>query len=162
MVPGVEIAAGYVFAWLARKAQRVAGRADAEVDRGLDAGMDRLHELVSRKLGQDPALQRAAEEAGEGREVLSERTQRRLTDSLEDAAERDAGFAQALANLVEELQAAAAAGTAGGGVSASGDGQAVGGNVDIRAEGGSAAALRMEDVTIGSAPNPSQPGPDKG
>ncbi|RPF39227.1 hypothetical protein EDD92_9451 [Streptomyces sp. TLI_185] len=36
---GAEIAAGYVFAWLAGKALRVAGRADAEVDRGLDAGM---------------------------------------------------------------------------------------------------------------------------
>ncbi|MGW9032043.1 hypothetical protein ACWGQ5_50260 [Streptomyces sp. NPDC055722] len=138
----MEIAVGYVFAWLARKAQRVAGRADAEVDRGLDAGMGRLHDLVSRQLGQDPALLRAAEEAGEGREVLSERTQRRLTDSLEDAAERDAGFAEALANLVEELLAAAASGSAGGGVSASGDGQAVGGNAEIRAEGGSAAALR--------------------
>ncbi|MEU4172172.1 hypothetical protein AB0F46_35480 [Streptomyces sp. NPDC026665] len=154
---GLEIAVGYVFAWAVRKARRVAGRADEEVDRGLDAGMDRLHELVSSKLGQDPALERAQEEAEAGQEEPSERTRRRLTDSLEDAAERDTGFAKALEALVKELQAATAAND--GGVSASGDGQAVGGNVDIHAEGGSAAALKMGDVTIGSAANPPQPGP---
>ncbi|XUL89451.1 hypothetical protein ACQ86D_24740 [Streptomyces galilaeus] len=102
---GVEIAVGYVFAWLVGKARRVAGRADAEVDRGLDAGMDRLHGLVSRKLGQDPALERAQEEAETGQEELTERTRRRLTDSLEDAVERDGQFAAALEQLVEQLQA---------------------------------------------------------
>ncbi|MGW4909973.1 hypothetical protein [Streptomyces sp. NPDC004270] len=94
-----------MFAWLVRKARRVAGRADGEVDRGLDAGMDRLHDLVSRKLGQDPALERAREEAGTGQEELTDRTRRRLTDSLEDAVERDAQFAAALEQLVEQLQA---------------------------------------------------------
>ncbi|MEV7146712.1 hypothetical protein AB0O05_09515 [Streptomyces sp. NPDC093084] len=102
---GVEVAVGYVFAWLVRKAGRVAGRADGEVDRGLDAGMDRLHVLVSRKLGQDPALERAREEAEAGQEELTGRTRRRLTDSLEDAVERDGQFAAALEQLVEQLQA---------------------------------------------------------
>ncbi|MER5419040.1 hypothetical protein [Streptosporangium roseum] len=46
-----------------------------------------------------------------------------------------------------------------GGVAATGDGQAVGGNVDIRADRGSAAALRMRDVTIGTPP---KPGPQQG
>ncbi|MET7887802.1 hypothetical protein [Streptomyces avermitilis] len=157
---GVEIAVGYVFAWAVRKARRVAGRADGEVDRGLDTGMDRLHDLISRKLGEDPALERAREEAEAGQEELSERTRRRLTDSLEEAAERDTGFAEALEELVRELQSAAIGGT--GGVSASGDGQAVGGNVDMHAQSGSAVALKMGDVTIGSAANPSQPGPAEG
>ncbi|MER5603986.1 hypothetical protein [Streptomyces sp. NPDC002265] len=101
----MEIAVGYVCAWLVGKARRVAGRADAEVDRGLDAGMDRLHDLVSRKLDQDPALQQAREEADSGQEQLTERTRRRLTDSLEDAVERDEQFAAALQQLVEQLQA---------------------------------------------------------
>lgn len=157
---GIEVAVGYVFAWLVRKAKRVTGRADAEVDRGLDAGMDRLHELVTAKLGQDPALERAREEAEAGQEEPSERTRRRLTDSLEDAAERDPAFAQLLEQLVKELQATKAA--AGGGVSASGDGQAIGGSVEIHAEGGSAAALRMGDVTVGAAPDPRRPGPAQG
>lgn len=157
---GAEIAAGYVFAWLAGKARRVANRADAEVDRGLDAGMERLHNLVSARLGQDPALRRAREEAAAGRDEPSQHTRRWLTDSLRDAAEHDAAFAAALENLVRALQAATAPGD--GGVAASDDGPAIGGNVDIRAEGGSAAALTMGNVTIGPAPNPRTPGPDQG
>lgn len=46
-----------------------------------------------------------------------------------------------------------------GEVSAGGGGQAVGGNVDIRADHGAAAAWNMGDVTLG---NPSQPGPSQG
>ncbi|CAM5413868.1 hypothetical protein SVIOM342S_06751 [Streptomyces violaceorubidus] len=45
------------------------------------------------------------------------------------------------------------------GVASTGDGQSVGGNVDIRADHGSAAALRMGDVSIG---NPPQSGPPQG
>jgi hypothetical protein len=157
-VVGVELAVGYVFAWAVRKARRVAGRADAEVDQTLDAGMDRLHGLITAKLGQDPALERALEEAESGQEELSERTRRRLVDSLEDVAERDLAFAEVLGELVSKLQT----GVAGGGVSASSDGQAIGGNVDIRADGGSVAALKTGDVTIGRAGNPPLPGPDQG
>ncbi|MFD5519605.1 hypothetical protein [Streptomyces sp. NPDC127066] len=157
---GVEIAAGYVFAWLVRKARRVAGRADTEVDRGLDAGMDRLHDLISSRLGQDPvlerALERAQEEAAAGGEEPTERTRRRLTDALQDAAEDDSSFADAMERAVKDLKAAEAR---TGAVSASGDGQAIGGNVDIRADHGSAAALRMGNVSLGT---PSVPGPEKG
>ncbi|MEV7395295.1 hypothetical protein [Streptomyces sp. NPDC091215] len=103
---GVEVVVGYMFAWLVRKARRVAGRADGEVDRTLDAGMGRLHDLVSRKLGADPALERAQEEAESEQEALTERTRRRLTDSLEDAVERDGEFAAALEQLVEQLRVA--------------------------------------------------------
>jgi hypothetical protein len=148
VVPGVEIAVGYVFAWLVSKARRVAGRADAEVDRALESGVDRLGELVTGRLGGDPALERAAEEAEAGQEEPSERTRRRLVDSLADAAERDGDFATALGELVRELQAGGSRG-----------------NVYIHAEGGSAAALRMGDVTIGLPPptaNPPQPGPYHG
>lgn len=152
---GVEIAVGYVFAWAVRKARRVAGRADTEVDRTLDAGMDRLHDLVGRKLGEDPALRKLAEEAEAGLAEPSERTRRRVQDSLEEAVEQDPGFAQALEHAVEELRAASRA-AAGGGVSAGDEGVAVGGNVDIRADHGSAAAWTMGDVTLG---NPPQPGP---
>ncbi|MFK0256597.1 hypothetical protein [Streptomyces sp. NPDC090445] len=44
-------------------------------------------------------------------------------------------------------------------VTAPGGGQAVGGNVDVRADHGSAAALRMGDVTVGTPP---APGPQQG
>lgn len=105
---GTEIAVGYLFAWAVRKAKRVAGRADAEVDRTLDAAMDRLHDLVSRKLGEDPALRRLAEEAAAGQEKPTDRTRQRVQLALEEAAEQDSGFAEglnALARAVEELQA---------------------------------------------------------
>ncbi|MFB7337781.1 hypothetical protein ACFC00_40230 [Streptomyces adustus] len=103
---GVEIAVGYLCAWLVGKARRVAGRADAEVDRGLDAGMDRLHELVSAKLGADPALARAREEAGAGQGEPSERTRQRLVLALEDAAETDQDFAAALKQALAAVREA--------------------------------------------------------
>ncbi|MER5699516.1 hypothetical protein ABT255_53470 [Streptomyces mirabilis] len=149
---GIEIAVGYLFAWGVRKARRVGDRADAEVDRALDAGMDRLHDLVSRKLDEDPALHRLAEEAGAGQEAPSERTRQRVQLAIEDAAEQDRDFAEALNSAVEQLQKLGPAGTA----SAGDGGVAVGGNVSIHSESGSAAAWTMGDVNLG---NPPQPGP---
>ncbi|MEU2358829.1 hypothetical protein ABZ599_38730 [Streptomyces misionensis] len=153
---GIEIVVGYVFAWAVRKAKRVAGRADAEVDRTLDAGMDQLHDLVSRKLGEDPALQKLAEEAQTGQEEPSDRTRQRVQLALEDAAERDPGFAETLDRAVKQLQALERPADA---VSARDGGQTVGGNVYIQSDHGSAAAWTMGNVTMG---NPPQPGPDMG
>ncbi|MGW4563232.1 hypothetical protein ACWEN3_12745 [Streptomyces sp. NPDC004561] len=106
---GIEIAIGYLFAWAVRKAQRVAGRADGEVDRALDAGMDRLHDLVSRKLGNDSALHRLTEEAASGRESPSDRTRQRVLLALEEADETDSGFAADLEQAVAHLQSLAPA-----------------------------------------------------
>jgi hypothetical protein len=128
---------------------------DDELDRTLDAGMDRLHELISRKLGKDPALEQLVEEAEAGEHEPRALTRRRLELALEDAAERDTEFADALRRAVDELRAAP--GRADG-ISARDGGQAVGGNVEIRADRGSAAALHMGDVTLG---NPPGPGPDQ-
>ncbi|WP_344468482.1 hypothetical protein [Kitasatospora kazusensis] len=153
---GIEIAVGYVFAWAVRKAGRVAGRADTEVDRTLDAGMDRLHDLVSRKLGEDPAFKKLAEEAEAGQDGPSDRTRRRVHDALEEAFEQDPGFAEALDRTVEEMQALS---RKVGGVSAGEGGVAVGEGVRIRADHGSAAAWNMGSVTLG---NPPQPGPSQG
>ncbi|SOE15077.1 hypothetical protein SAMN06272775_6008 [Streptomyces sp. 2323.1] len=152
---GIEIAVGYVFAWVVRKSQRLSARADTEVDRVLDAGMDRVHNLVSAKLGQDPALERAREEAKAGREELTERTRRRLADALEDAAERDPDFAEAVRAAVAELQQVQ---HSTGAVVAGTGGQAVGGDVRISASDNSAAAWTMGDVALG---NPHQPDPDQ-
>ncbi|PJM93349.1 chromosome partitioning protein [Streptomyces sp. CB01373] len=159
---GVEVAVGYVFAWLVRKARPVAARADAEVDRGLDAGMDRLHDLVSRKLGRDPALERAAEEAVAEPGQLSKRTRQRLVFSLEDAAEHDPAFARALTALVEQLQAAGPAAAAGA-VFASDHSQVVTGPMSVTATGDrSIAAGQIGSVTMGPAPDPQVPGSAQG
>jgi hypothetical protein len=155
-VTGVEIAVGYVFAWAVRKVRRVAGRADEEVDRAVDAAMDELHGLVSRTLGEDAALRKLAEEADAGQAEPSERTRQRVQLALEDAAEHDPGFAEALERAVGRLQALS---RTAGGVSAGDGGQAIGGSVDIRADHASAAAWSMGDVTVG---NPPLPGPTQG
>jgi hypothetical protein len=100
---GVEIVVGYLFAWAVRKTRRLAGRADAEVDRALDTGMDRLHDLVSSKFGQDPVMERVREEAEAGYEEPSDRTRRRLALALEDAIETDEEFAKTLQGALEQL-----------------------------------------------------------
>ncbi|MFI6802885.1 hypothetical protein [Streptosporangium canum] len=78
-----------------------------------------------------------------------------------------ARFEQALESLrdpereeaARTLRALLDAHASAGGVTATGDGQAIGGNVDVRADRGSAAALRMRDVTVGTPP---KPGPQQG
>lgn len=110
MIPGLELAAGWLAMYAWRKARRVAGRADAEVDRALDTGMDKLHDLVSVKLGDDPALARLTAEAEAGRELetpeISDRTRQRVLLALEEAAETDAAFSAGLADLIARLQQA--------------------------------------------------------
>ncbi|MCL2554993.1 MAG: chromosome partitioning protein [Actinomycetia bacterium] len=145
---GIEVAIGYLFAWLVRKARRVGGRADAEVDRTLDTAMDHLHDLVGARLGEDPALERLADEAAAGGESPSVRTRLQVQLALEDAAEQDPGFRQALDRAVAQVRAAE--GRAHGGTS-------VGGDVHIEARDGSAAAWTMGDVTVGNPPAPEPP-----
>ena len=154
---GAEIAIGYLFAWLVGKAKRVAGRADAEVDRALDEAMDQLHDLVGGRLGEDPALHRLTEEAESGRSEPADRTRQRVRLALEEAAEQDPGFGAALEAAVARVRdlTAGAAGT----VAAGDGGQAVGGDVHIQADNHSAAAWTMGDVTTG---NPRQPGTPQG
>lgn len=93
---GIEVAVGYLFAWALRKASRVSGQLDAEVNHVLDKGIDRLHNLVSGKLGENSALRKLAEEADAGQDQLSERTGDQVRLALEEAAEQDPQFAEAL------------------------------------------------------------------
>ncbi|WP_405584383.1 hypothetical protein [Streptomyces sp. NBC_01190] len=109
---GAEIAVGYLCAYLVRKARRAGGAVDGEVDRVVDAGMERVHDLVTRALGDDPALVLAARQAGGvdgangGDGEVSERTRARLTGAVEEAVESDAELARALAEAVAALEAA--------------------------------------------------------
>lgn len=103
---GVEIVVGYLAAYAWRKARRVAGRADAVVDQGLDAGMDRLHGMVAGRLGLDPAWQQLEAQAGSDLEAVavSERTIERVRLALLDEVEKDPGFGTGLEELVARLQ----------------------------------------------------------
>ncbi|WP_329347354.1 hypothetical protein OG226_01125 [Streptomyces sp. NBC_01261] len=151
MMTGIEIAVGYMFAWAVRKSRRVADRADGEVNRGLDAAMDKLHTLVSQKLGGDAAVQKLAEEADTGQNEPSDRTRQRVQLALEDAAEQDPDFAEALHHAVRELQALS---RPDGGPSTGDGGQVIGGNVTIRADQGSVAAWSTGNVALGNPPQP--------
>jgi hypothetical protein len=102
-VVGVELAVGYLFAWAVRKARRVAGRADAEVDRALDAGMDHLHDVVVSRLGPAPVLENVMLEAGSGRQEPTAETRNQLEAVLEDATTQDSAFAKALAEAVDRV-----------------------------------------------------------
>ncbi|MDN3356395.1 hypothetical protein [Actinomadura sp. DC4] len=63
---------------------------------------DALYELVSVRLGPDPALAVMVRQAQAG--GVTERTLRRLADSIAEAAESDARFADRLERLVRELR----------------------------------------------------------
>ncbi|MEU4173557.1 hypothetical protein [Streptomyces sp. NPDC026589] len=72
-----------------------------------------------------------------------------LLESLEDIEQ---------ARIADELRTLLAQQTSHSSVSAGQSGLAVGGDVDVRADRGSAAAVTMGNVTLG---NPSQPGPQQ-
>ena len=154
---GVELVVGYLIAWTVSKARRVGQLLDGEIDQVLDAGLDRLHEVVTSKLGTDPALADLHEEAVSGESEVSDLTRQRVGLAIQAAVLKDPVFSDAVARALEELAAADPAGQ--GGVSASGDRSAVvGGNADVRAENASAAAVTMGDVTLGAARvDPSRP-----
>ncbi|POM26746.1 hypothetical protein BTM25_11520 [Actinomadura rubteroloni] len=105
---GVEVLAGVAVGYLVRKLRRVGGRADAEVDRALDEGMDALHGAITRRLGQDQVLQRLETEAADGAEPTA-LTVRRSGDAIAQAALDDPGFAGELEALVARLDKLAAA-----------------------------------------------------
>lgn len=157
-VTGVEVAVGFLVAWVVRKAQRVGRRADAEVDVALDAGMDRLHELVTGRLGTDTAVVRLHAEAESGQ--VSDRTRDRVAAALEDTAQADPQFGRQLQTLVEQVQALAA--RAGGDVVVAGSGGAVmTGDVHNTGSGTAIGAVgSIGTFTVGIPPDP--PGPDRG
>jgi len=156
-VVGVELVVGYLIAWVVRQAHKFGRHLEGEVDQVLDAGLERLHGVVFDKLGADSALVDLHDETADSGAV-SDLTRQRVDLAIQAAAAKDPAFCEAVERALSELAAADPA--RAGGLSASGDRVvAVGGDVGLRAEGGSAAALTMRDVTFGAAlADPSSPG----
>jgi hypothetical protein len=154
------VVVGYIIAWVVRKARRVGGRLDAEVDNALDVGLDQLHTLVADRLGADPALTELHDEAGSDGQV-SELTRQRVELSLLAAAAKDQTFAAEVTALAEQLQATE---RSMGTVAIGPEATAVTGDINITADRASAAAFRMSDVHVGlSVPtDPQQPGRSSG
>jgi hypothetical protein len=108
----IGLVVGYLTAWVLRKAKQASCRLDAEVDAAMDAGLDRVHELVAGRLGTESALVRLEAEAAESGEV-SQRTRQRVELALADEAERNEQFAQALAEVLGRLAKAGGPSAAG-------------------------------------------------
>jgi hypothetical protein len=103
------VVAGYLIAWAVRKARRIGGRLDTEADQVIDTGLDRLHEVVTAKLGGHPVLAELDEEAGEaavGAGEVSELTRQQVELALTAAARKDDAFGQAVTDLVARLREA--------------------------------------------------------
>lgn len=109
---GAEIVVGFLIAWMVRKASRVGKRADQLADQVLDAGLDRLEQVIHTKLGGDSAVQRLQVEAADRGEV-SDRTRTRVELAVEEAAEDDPDFAASLQAVLAEVTQAVERGGAG-------------------------------------------------
>jgi len=147
---GVDLLAGAVVAYLIRKARRVGGRADEHVDAVLDAGTDRICELIEGSMGDDRVLSLLDEQAQAGTET--ERTVRRAEDAIAEKLEADEVLQRRLEALLRELE-----GRPGAIVLPGAGGVAAGRDVTIKADGGSVAAGVMGSVTV----NPQQPDPHR-
>jgi hypothetical protein len=102
---GLDLVAGYLVAWGVRKLRRVGTRLDEESDEVIDAGLDRLHDAITAKLGADPALGKLEDEVSQGLEP-SDRTLRRVQDAVEGAAEDDPEFGATISALLARLEEA--------------------------------------------------------
>jgi hypothetical protein len=100
---GLELVAGYLVAWAVRKATRVGKRLDKQADEIIDAELDRLHDVVTGKLGLDPALEKLELEAAQGQQP-SDRTLRRVQDAVEAATEEDPQFKGRLEAVLAKLE----------------------------------------------------------
>ena len=105
LVIEASVIAGYVIAWVLRKAKRAGDRLDTEADAVMDAGLDKLHEVVATKLGAHPVLDEAQDEG-----QVSELTRQQVELAITAAARKDDAFGQAVTDLVAQLRAAEQAG----------------------------------------------------
>lgn len=155
---GMDIAVGYMVGWAWRKARRVAGQVDAEMDEVLDASLERLHRAVVAKLGDDPALRQLEHEASTNLETQSipQRLQTRVVLALEDAAERDPEFSEELQTLLALVQRADGASLLAGRADV-----AAGRDLTVRASTGSIAAGTIRgSVSLNSPPQTDQLRPE--
>lgn len=95
MVPGLEMAVGLLIAWFARNSGRGWPRLAGVTEEAMNAVLDKAHDVIIRKLGEDSAItQLESEVAATG--DAGTRTQTRVRLAIEEAAEQDKAFAAEL------------------------------------------------------------------
>ncbi|GLW30029.1 chromosome partitioning protein [Actinoplanes regularis] len=160
-MPVVEasLVAGMVITWAVRKARRAAGRMDETVDAAIDAGADRLHEVVLARLGEPVREDLELEAAGESG-LVSELTRQQVELAVAAAARRDEAFAETVTDLLAQLRAAEQA--SGTQVLAGSGSTVFTGAVTATAHDEATAIGQAGVVNIGDRrrgePDPSQPG----
>jgi|SRR6185369_15364467 len=161
MIPGLEIAIGYLGGWMYRKAKRVGGQVDGHVDAGLEAAGDRFGALVERKLAGDSALTRLEREAKTNSGAVSSDVASHAVWVVQTAADEDDAFAAALTAAIRELQQAVET-AAGPSAWATGPNATAVGQATITADRGGIAALSIGTVNNkfggGETPDPPTPG----
>lgn len=145
---GLDVVIESLLGYLGRKASRVAGRADAEVDLAIDGAMERLRRLVAKGVGEN-RLEVAVRQASSGTDGdVSPAVRDELEAVLAGVLCEHPGWAAELEAAARDVTAALdAAGSRGGAVILN--------RGDVRADGGGVAALHMGDVTF---TNPRLPG----
>lgn len=155
MVIEAGVVTGYVIAWAVQKARRAAGRLNTEADVVMDAGLDRLHEVVAARLTGHPVLAELVEEAELDGQV-TDLTRQQVELALVAAARKDAVFGEAVTELVARLRELEK--TSGPIAAGHGSGVFTG---DVRAEArdGGIAVGQAANVYIGrDQPGPTGPG----
>jgi hypothetical protein len=155
MVIEAGVVVGYVVAWALRKARRAGERLNAEADAVIDAGLDRLHEVVAERLGAHPVLAELVGEAEQAGQV-SDLTRQQAELAVTAAARKDEAFARTVTELVARLRVAEQA----SGPVAAGPGSAVfTGDVHVNVRDGGTGIGQAGNVFIGrKPPDPPEPG----
>jgi hypothetical protein len=103
---GVEVAVGFLIAWVLRRARHVGERVDGMADSALDSALDRLRGVVGKKLTHDPALESLEKQAADQDGEVRQTTRDRVRLALQEATEDDPAFAEELDAAVAGVQQA--------------------------------------------------------
>ena len=106
----VEFAVSYLTAWAWQKARRIGGLIDPALDAEVQAGLDRLHKVITAELAGEPALGQLLFEAASDLDTPAVRplTTARVQLALQNVTEDDPGSAVRLHGLVLRLRSATA------------------------------------------------------
>ncbi len=99
---GIELVAGYLAAWAARRGRHAVGRLGRETDQAMDHVLDQLHDRVYARLGNRSVLQRLESDAEHG--VTDPAVHADVQFMVGSAAAADPAFARELGQIVGRLE----------------------------------------------------------
>jgi hypothetical protein len=100
---GFDIVLSYLATWTLRRAGHAVQHVDDQIDQAINAGLDRLNDVIMSKLRAEPALAQFRQETLIGHQ--NPRTRQRVVLALEEAVAQDRSFAVSLQQALERLSA---------------------------------------------------------